>query len=118
MSILIYFFERLIKMIRSLLITREEIKYLVVPKMKSKRLALIILVIFCTFSEGKKFQCNYKITNLPVLDRTSVVTCEFLRVSVKLNETFEIVYKEPSKHIFGEIKIYKPRGFKIEIFFI
>ena len=72
--------------------------------MKSRHLALIILNIFVTFSSGKKFHCNYKYLNLPVLNRTHVVACEFSKVSINSSDTFEIVYKEPSKAIFGEAK--------------
>lgn len=83
--------------------------------MKARHLALIILAIFLTNSNGKKFQCNYKIINLHVLNQT-FVACEFLRASVKSNDTFEIVYKEPSNHIFGKIlhaKMNKVNNFYI-----
>lgn len=72
--------------------------------MKSRHLASIILTIFVAFSSGKKFHCNYKVLNLPVLNKTSLVACEFSKVAVYSNDTFEIVYKEPSKALFGKMK--------------
>lgn len=73
--------------------------------MKSRHLALIILTIFVAFSSGKKFHCNYKVLDLPVLNKTSLVACEFSKVAVYSNSlTFEIVYKEPSKALFGKMK--------------
>lgn len=63
--------------------------------------ALIILLYLNAVECRNNYHCNVKVLDLQPLDLTSVVTCEFYRAFVKVNDTVDITFNYHQSGVLG-----------------